>query len=42
MLWKASQIVHGVEALYDQCYEKANDTQKEYLQDKYDKLMDYI
>lgn len=36
------QIVQGVEALYDQCYEKANDTQKENLQTLYDELMNNI
>ena len=36
------QIIQGVNKLYEQCYEKANDTQKEYLQDKYDNLMNYI
>lgn len=36
------QIVHGVQALYDQCYEKGNDTQKENLQTLYDELMDQI
>ena len=36
------QIVQGVEALYEQCYEKANNTQKEYLQNLYDELMNNI
>ena len=36
------QIVQGVNKLYEQCYEKANNTQKEYLQNLYDELMDQI
>ena len=36
------QIVQGVNKLYEQCYEKANNTQKEYLQNLYDELMDQL
>ena len=32
------QIVQGVNKLYEQCYEKANNTQKEYLQTLYNNL----
>ena len=34
------QIKNGVEALYNQCYNKTNDTNKKnFLKDKYDKLL---
>lgn len=36
------QIKNGVNALYDQCYKKANDKQKIFLKDKYDNLMNSI
>ena len=36
------QIVNGVNALYEQCYNKANPQQKEFLKNKYDNLMEKI
>ena len=37
-----NQIKNGVDALYNQCYKKANGKQKKFLKDKYDNLMDSI
>ena len=34
-----NQIVNGVNALYEQCYNKANTKQKKFLKNKYDNLM---
>ena len=36
------QIKNGVNSLYNQCYNKANDKQKKFLKDKYDNLMNSI
>ena len=32
------QIVHGVNELYKQCYQKGNDSQKKHLKNLYNKL----
>ena len=37
-----NQIKNGVDALYNQCYKKANDKQKTFLKNKYKKLMEKI
>ena len=36
------QIRNGVESLYEQCYKKANKSQKKFLKDKYTSLNDII
>jgi hypothetical protein len=33
------QIRNGVDSLYKQCYDKGNESQKKFLKDKYNKLL---